>query len=141
MVVHVRDAWPEVLRVLDEGSAARDPLLQRRRRDRSRVRRARLLDQLRGITYPKNEHLRGKRRAVDIDRILVETDRAVRSADPPGTDNEPANVIHTIAEVARIRDEDVRSVAEATSRNADAAFFGLVLGRTHVRRSRLQCES
>ena len=63
---------------------------------------------------------------MDIDRILVETDAPFLAPQTlRGTDNEPANVIHTIAEVARIRDEDVRSVSEATSRNADAAFFGL----------------
>ena len=45
LVIHVRDAWPEILRVLDEGSAERVvlALLQRRRRDRGGVRAARLV--------------------------------------------------------------------------------------------------
>ncbi len=129
MVVHVRDAWPEVLRVLDEGSAERvvihcfsgDAAIARECAERGYW-----ISFAGNITYPKNEHLRQAARAVDIDRILVETDAPFLAPQKlRGTDNEPANVVHTIAEVARIRDEDVRSVSEATSRNADAAFPGL----------------
>ena len=129
MVVHVRDAWPEVLRVLDEGSAERvvihcfsgDATIARECAERGYW-----ISFAGNITYPKNEHLRHAARVVDIDRILVETDSPFLAPQTlRGADNEPANVVHAIAEVARVREEDVRTVAEATSRNADAAFPGL----------------
>ena len=129
MVVHVRDAWPEVLRVLDEGSAERvvihcfsgDAAIARECAERGYW-----ISFAGNVTYPKNEHLRQAARAVDIDRLLVETDAPFLAPQTlRGTDNEPANIVHTVAEIARVRDEDVQIVAEATSRNADAAFPGL----------------
>jgi TatD DNase family protein len=78
------------------------------------------------VTYPKNEHLRQAARAVDIERLLVETDSPFLAPQKlRGRDNEPANVLFTIAEVARVRDEDMRTVAEAISRNANDAFPGI----------------
>ena len=129
MVVHVRDAWPDVLRVLDEGSAERvvihcfsgDATIARECAERGYW-----ISFAGNITYPKNEHLRQAARVVDIDRVLVETDSPFLAPQSlRGADNEPANIVHTVAEVARVRDEDVRTVAEATSHNADAAFPGL----------------
>ena len=129
MVVHVRDAWPDLLRVLDEGSAERvvihcfsgDATIARECAERGYW-----ISFAGNVTYPKNEHLRQAARVVDIDRILVETDSPFLTPQTlRGADNEPANVVHAIAEVARVREEDVRTMAEATSRNADAAFPGL----------------
>ena len=129
MVVHVRDAWPDVLRVLDEGSAERvvihcfsgDAAIARECAERGYW-----ISFAGNITYPKNEHLRQAARVVDIDRVLVETDSPFLAPQTlRGADNEPANIVHTVAEVARVRDEDVQTIAEATSRNADAAFPGL----------------
>ena len=129
MVVHVRDAWPEVLRVLDEGSAER-VVIHCFSGDAAIARSAPSAGI--GSASPATSRIRrtntsGRRRA-----LWTSTASSWRRTRPflapqtlRGTDNEPANVIHTIAEVARIRDEDVRSVSEATSRNADAAFFGL----------------
>lgn len=129
LIVHVRDAWPEVLRVLDEGSADRvvihcfsgDAAIAR-----ECAARGYWVSFAGNVTYPKNEHLRNAARAVDIDRILVETDSPFLAPQKlRGLDNEPANVILAIEEIARVRAEDVRSVSEATSRNASAAFPGL----------------
>jgi TatD DNase family protein len=129
MVVHVRDAWPEVLRVLDEGSAERvvihcfsgDAPIARECADRGYW-----ISFAGNVTYPKSEHLRQAARGVDIDRILVETDSPFLAPQKlRGRDNEPANVIHAISEIARVREEDVGSIVEATARNAKAAFPGL----------------
>ena len=129
MIVHVRDAWPEVLRVLDEGSAERvvihcfsgDAAIAR-----ECAQRGYWISFAGNVTYPKNEHLRQAVRAVDIDRLLVETDAPFLAPQKlRGRENEPANIVYTIAEVARVRDEDVRAVAEATSRNANDAFPGI----------------
>jgi TatD DNase family protein len=129
MVVHVRDAWPDALRVLDEGSAERvvihcfsgDAAIARECADRGYW-----ISFAGNVTYPKNEHLRQAARVVGGDRILVETDAPFLAPQAlRGTDNEPANVLHAIAEVARVRAEGVQTVTEATSRNAKAAFPGL----------------
>jgi TatD DNase family protein len=129
MVVHVRDAWPDVLRVLDEGSAERvvihcfsgDATIAR-----ECAARGYWISFAGNVTYPKNEHLRQAARAVDIDRVLVETDSPFLAPQTlRGTDNEPANVAFSVAEVARVRDEDVRTVADATARNAREAFPGI----------------
>jgi TatD DNase family protein len=129
MVVHVRDAWPEVLRVLAEGSAEHvvihcfsgDAAIARECAERGYW-----VSFAGNVTYPKNEHLRQAARAIDLDRILVETDAPFLAPQRlRGTENEPANVMHTIAEVARVRDEDERSVAETTAHNAVAAFPGI----------------
>ena len=129
LVVHVRDAWPEVLRALDEGSAERvvlhcfsgDASIAR-----ECVERGYWISFAGNVTYPKNEHLRLAARTAEIDRILVETDAPFLAPQPlRGRENEPANVVHAIREVARARDEAVETVAEATSRNARAAFPGI----------------
>jgi TatD DNase family protein len=129
MVVHVRDAWPDVLRVLGEGSAERvvihcfsgDATIARECAERGYW-----LSFAGNVTYPKNEHLRQAARAVDIDRLLVETDSPFLAPQKlRGRDNEPANVVLTIEEVARVRNEEMSSIAEAVSRNASAAFPGI----------------
>jgi TatD DNase family protein len=64
--------------------------------------------------------------ALDVDRILVETDSPFLAPQAMrGRDNEPANVMTTIAEIARVRDVDVDTIVEATAKNARAAFVGL----------------
>jgi TatD DNase family protein len=129
LVVHVRDAWPEVLRVLDEGSAdhvvihcfSGDAAIAR-----ECAARGYWVSFAGNVTYPKNEHLRRAARAVDIDRILVETDSPFLAPQKfRGRDNEPANVILAIEEIARVREEDVRTVSEATARSANTAFPGI----------------
>ena len=129
MVVHVRDAWPDVLRVLDEGSAERvvihcfsgDAAVAR-----ECERRGYWISFAGNVTYPKNEHLREAARSVTIDRLLVETDSPFLAPQTlRGRDNEPANVLHAIDELARSRNEDVATVARTTARNAHLAFPGL----------------
>lgn len=129
MVVHVRDAWPDVLRVLGEGSAEHvvihcfsgDTTIARECGERGYW-----LSFAGNVTYPKNEHLRQAVRAVDIDRLLVETDSPFLAPQKlRGRDNEPANVVYTVAEIARVRDEEIRVVADAVSRNAIDAFPGI----------------
>jgi TatD DNase family protein len=129
LVVHVRDAWPDVLRVLDEGSAERvvihcfsgDAEIAR-----ECAARGYWVSFAGNVTYPKNEPFRQAAKALDIDRILVETDSPFLAPQKlRGQDNEPANVLATIAEIARVRGDDVADVIDATAKNARAAFTGL----------------
>jgi TatD DNase family protein len=129
MVVHVRDAWVDVLRVLDEGSADRvvihcfsgDAAIAR-----ECAARGYWLSFAGNVTYPKNEHLRQAARTVGIERLLVETDSPFLAPQSlRGQENEPANVVHAVGEIARVREEDATFVAEATATNAKTAFPGI----------------
>ena len=129
MVVHVRDAWPDVLQVLDEGAAERvvihcfsgDAAIARECAERGYW-----ISFAGNVTYPKNEHLRQAAAAVSIDRLVVETDSPFLSPQKlRGSDNEPANVMLTLDAIATTRDDHVDKLIAATTENAHAAFPGL----------------
>jgi TatD DNase family protein len=126
VVVHVRDAWPAALRLLDEGSAER-VVLHCFSGDASIATacaaRGWFLSFAGNLTYPKNRHLREAAAATPLDQLLVETDspflapQAIR-----GRDNSPANVIEVIQELATVRATSFEAIRDATSANARAAF-------------------
>ena len=126
LIVHVRDAWPEILRLLDEGSAERvvlhcfsgDAELAR-----ECVQRGYHLSFAGNVTYPKNEHLREAAVVVPLDRLLVETDTPYLAPQHlRGRDNSPANVVAVIDELARVRGESPEAIRAATTANASDAF-------------------
>jgi TatD DNase family protein len=126
MVVHVREAWPEILDELDAGSAERVVIhcfsgdAQIARECAARGYR---ISFAANITYPKNEHLRQAAAAVDIDRILVETDSPFLSPQHlRGRENEPANVLAALNAIAAARAVSVEYLIEHTSRNAEEVF-------------------
>ena len=129
LVVHVRDAWPDVLRVLDEGSADRvvihcfsgDEQIAR-----ECVARGYYLSFAGNVTYPKNDHLRQAARTSPLDRLLVETDSPFLAPQKlRGSNNEPANVTITLRAIAAERGETFETVRDATAANAFAIFDGL----------------
>jgi TatD DNase family protein len=126
MVVHVREAWPEILEELERGSAERvvihcfsgDAKIAR-----ECAARGYRISFAANITYPKNEHLRQAAATVDIDRILVETDSPFLSPQHlRGRENEPANVIATLNAIASVRGISLEDAIENTSLNANATF-------------------
>ena len=132
LVIHVRDAWPEILRVLDEGSAER-VVLHCFSGDAEIAamctERGWFLSFAGNVTYPKNTHLREAAAAVTLDRILVETDSPFLAPQRlRGRDNAPSNVVDVIEAVARARDESVEIVRETTAENARIAFPRLGFG-------------
>jgi TatD DNase family protein len=129
LVVHCRDAWPQVLRALDEGSAERvvlhcfsgDATIARTCADRGYW-----LSFAGNVTYPKNEHLRDAARVVDISRLLVETDSPFLAPQRlRGRANTPVNLIDAIAAIADARQVDVATIADATATNAKGVFSTL----------------
>jgi TatD DNase family protein len=75
------------------------------------------------VTYPKAENLRDAARRVDPDRILAETDTPYLAPQPVrGRRNEPANVVHTVAELADARGEDAAELGARIAANAARAF-------------------
>lgn len=129
MIVHVRDAWDDALRVLDEGSAER-VVIHCFTGDadvaRECVRRGYWLSFAGNVTYPKNAHMREAAAVAGLDRILVETDSPFLAPQKlRGSDNAPQNVLLTLAELANVREEPLELLAEATTANAEKAFPGL----------------
>ena len=125
LVVHVRDAWDAILRVLDEGSPP--VVLHCFTGDvdiaRECVARGWFLSFAGNITYPRNGHIRDAAAAVPLDRVLVETDSPFLAPQRlRGRDNAPANVIDAIVAVAEARGESFETVRDATVVNARAAF-------------------
>ena len=126
LVVHVRDAWEEILRLLDEGSAERVVLhcfTGGVETARECAARGWYLSFAGNITYPKNENIRAAAAAVPMDRVLVETDSPFLSPQRlRGRDNTPANVVDVIQAIAELRGTNVENVRAATARNAFEAF-------------------
>jgi TatD DNase family protein len=129
MIVHVRDAWDDALRVLGEGSAER-VVIHCYTGDadvaKECERRGYWLSFAGNLTYPKNVHMREAAASVSLDRVLVETDSPFLAPQKlRGTDNAPQNVLFTLAELARARDESLELLTDATAANARTVFKGL----------------
>jgi TatD DNase family protein len=74
------------------------------------------------VTFKKSDALRDIARAVPLDRILVETDAPYLAPGKyRGKRNEPAYVVETAAELARVKGVSLDRLAEATTDN----FFRL----------------
>ncbi|HEY7756150.1 MAG TPA: TatD family hydrolase [Actinomycetota bacterium] len=126
LVVHVRDAWDAILRLLDEGSAER-VVLHCFTGDVETAQecsaRGWYLSFAGNLTYPRNAHIRDAAAAVPFDRILVETDSPFLAPQRVrGRDNVPANVIDVIDAIASLRGLTVENVRTTTARNAANAF-------------------
>lgn len=77
------------------------------------------------VTFKKAEEMKAVAAAVPAERLLVETDSPFLAPVPHrGRRNEPAFLVHTIAEVARLRAEEPAALALRTTENA-RRFFGL----------------
>lgn len=129
LVVHVRDAWPAVLQVLDEETAERvvmhcfsgDAAVAR-----ECAARGYHVSFAGNVTYPKSQHLRDAAAVVPADRLLVETDSPFLAPQAlRGRDNAPANVVAVIEELARVRGDAIEAVRDATSANARAVFHSI----------------
>jgi TatD DNase family protein len=75
------------------------------------------------VTFPKAADLRAAAVAVPADRLLAETDTPYLAPQPVrGRENEPANVVHTLAVLAEVRGEDPHVLEAQIESNATAAF-------------------
>jgi TatD DNase family protein len=126
IVVHVRDAWDAILRLLDEGSAEHVVLhcftgdVEIARQCASR---GWYLSFAGNVTYPTNGHIRDAAADVPIEQVLVETDSPFLAPQRlRGRDNTPANVIDVVDAIASVRGEPVENVRRITSANASNAF-------------------
>jgi len=126
VVVHTRDAWPEVMRILAEERLERVVLhcfSGGEEEAREAARRGYHCSFAGPVTYPKNAHLRAAAAAVPDALLLVETDSPFL---PPqarrGESNHPSNVALNIEELAKARGQDGAEVAATTAANARSVF-------------------
>ena len=126
LVVHTRDAWEDVLRILEEERAER-VVLHCFSGDTAIAREA----SARGyhcsfagnVTYPANAHLRHAAAEVAAELLLTETDSPFLAPHPlRGRDNEPGNVRLVVEALAEARGEDAGDVAARAVANARRAF-------------------
>jgi TatD DNase family protein len=74
-------------------------------------------------TFPKAVELRLAATQVPAERILAETDSPYLAPQPVrGRPNEPGNVVHTVAALARVRGEEPAELEWQIERNASACF-------------------
>jgi len=75
------------------------------------------------VTYKNAGDLRVAATQVPVDRLLAETDCPYLAPQPVrGKKNEPAFVVHTLAQLAETRGETVAGLREQIDRNASACF-------------------
>lgn len=131
IVIHTREAFDDTLAILREAGAGGERLVFHSCTEgRDNLRH--ILDlgatvSFSGIvTFKKADDLRASARLVPADRMLVETDAPYLSPEPVRKDktNEPANVAHVAACLARVRQTPPEELARQTSANA-RLLFGL----------------
>jgi TatD DNase family protein len=75
------------------------------------------------VTYANAEDLRNAARAVPAELLLAETDSPYLAPQPVrGKTNEPAYVVHTVAALAEVRDDEPGALAAQIDANATTAF-------------------
>ena len=75
------------------------------------------------VTYPKNHDLREAAASLPLEAIVIETDAPYLSPQPQrGKRNEPANIHHTANQIADVRGESLRVVAEQSTTNGLRLF-------------------
>jgi TatD DNase family protein len=126
MVFHVRDAFDDFFRILDDYEGVRGlvhcftagvPEME------GAVKRG-LHIALNGImTFTKDDKQLDAARQVPLDRLVLETDCPFLTPAPKrGQRNEPANTALTAKFLAELRDEPLEDLEAATTRNAEQLF-------------------
>jgi TatD DNase family protein len=126
LVVHVREAWTDAMRILAEEHAER-VVLHCFSGDAAiageAVARGYFVSFAGNLTYPKTEGLRAAAVAVPEDRLLAETDSPFLTPQSKrGSANTPINVLEVHAMLAEIRGVNVERMVGSTTEAALQAF-------------------
>jgi TatD DNase family protein len=126
LVVHVRDAWEDAMRILAEEHAER-VVLHCFSGDAAvageAVARGYFLSFAGNLTYPKTEGMRAAAAAAPEDQLLAETDSPFLSPQSKrGLPNTPTNVLDVHAMLAEIRGVNVERMVGSTTEAALQAF-------------------
>ncbi len=129
IIVHIRDAYEDAYKILsDIGLSTKGGVIHAFSADGEWALKFAQLGFFIGVggpvTYPKNLSLKSAVRLVGVENILTETDCPYL---PPqqfrGKRNEPAYIRLVLEEIAKILDEDIEQVAQATLQNAMELFL------------------
>ncbi len=126
LIVHDRDAHQETMRLLEE-EQAEAVVLHCFSGDLALAEKAWARGYYTSIagpvTYPKNEALREVVRKARLDRLVLETDCPYLPPQPVrGQRNEPASLLHTAREAARLLGMSLDVLGRLTSENARRLF-------------------
>jgi TatD DNase family protein len=126
VIVHVRDAWDDAMRILSQEGAERVVLHCFSGDERvaaEAAARGYFVSFAGNLTYPGADALRRAAATLAADRILCETDTPFL---PPqgarGTPNAPANVIAVLEQLAEVRGVNLHQMTAETTANARSAF-------------------
>lgn len=126
VVIHERDAWIDTMEILKKAGNKKVVLHSFTggpKQARECLERGYYISFSGMLTYPKNEHLREAACLASADRLMVETDCPYL---PPqiyrGQRNEPAYVVETAKELARIKKTSFKEAADITTQNVKAFF-------------------
>lgn len=126
LVVHIREAWDDALRILAEEEAERVVLhcfSGTVETAREAAERGYFLSFAGNVTYPNAPRLREAAAAVPEDRLLTETDSPFLSPQSMrGQPNSPSNVLAVVRSLAEGRGVDLQRMVERTASSASDAF-------------------
>ena len=76
------------------------------------------------ITFKNSGELQNTFKKIPLDKLLIETDSPFLSPHPlRGKKNEPSYIIHTLSKLATLKDTNIKSLDDITSKNFDKLFF------------------
>jgi len=127
LMIHDRDAHDDVLAVLDQEGAPETVVFHCFSGDAALARHCvdagYLLSFAGPVTFRNARALREAAVLVPEGQLLVETDAPFLTPHPHrGRANEPANLPYTVADLAALRDQDVRELAESTRIATERAY-------------------
>ncbi len=129
LVVHCRDAYPDLFRILDDENrkgTVRGIMHCFSGGPDEAVKSLELgfwVSFSGVITYPNAPNTREAAKVVPLERTLIETDCPYLAPQPVrGKRNEPAFVVHCAEELARVHGTGLTEIAEATTAATRAAF-------------------
>lgn len=128
LIIHTRDAWEDTVRIMEEeGAEETGGVFHCFSGDKAMARKALEMGfyiSFSGmLTFPKAEAVRAALGVVPIEKVLVETDCPyLAPKSMRGSRNEPALVVETAGEVARVKGLSVGDVARITTLNAEDLF-------------------
>ena len=127
LVIHDRDAHDDVVRILEDEKAPPRTVFHCFSGGRDLVERCAdrgwYLSFAGTVTFRNAPELRAAAAAAPLDLLVTETDSPYLSPHPHrGKVNEPARVVHTVAQLASLHDVSAEEMGRVTSRNARDLF-------------------
>lgn len=127
LVIHCRDAWPEVLEVLEGHGAPERVIMHCFSGDVDVVAHCRergwFMSFAGNVTFKNAQDLRTAAAAVPADLLLTETDSPFLTPHPHrGTPNDPSMIPLVLAQLARVQGADADELAATVADNAQRAF-------------------